>query len=140
MFVFIVVLQSNVFWHTILYDVMLSCTDWWNLIKVCTKERGLRGQNPTRFSWDMKQELWSLNSKGQQLKQSSYGVYSLDTWRLHGPNPCYRIAKRKGTQWYSTFRLILLRVFKIREWSFEFHTFVKLCTDLHENFDQHRML
>jgi hypothetical protein len=36
---------------------------------------------PIRFSWNMKQELWSLNSKGQQLKQDSYGVYSLDTWR-----------------------------------------------------------
>jgi len=43
LFVFVVFQQSNVFWYWILFDVTLSCTDWWNVLKVWIKERGLRG-------------------------------------------------------------------------------------------------
>jgi len=94
--VFVFAQQSNVFGHRLLFDFTLYSTDWWNLLKLWTKESGLRGQNPTRFSWNLKQEMWSLNSKGLQLKLGSYGVYSLDTWWSQLGQICVIGALKKG--------------------------------------------
>jgi hypothetical protein len=96
LFVFVVAQQSNVFWHRILFNVAFSWTDWWNLLKVWMKERSLHGQNPTWFSWNMKQELLTTQRQRSAVKIGL--VRCVFAWHLtvtYGPNPCYRSAKKR---------------------------------------------